>query len=410
MNDPVAGRHGRKSANRHSNDLDLNRESIVLDSQIAMQATPQGDLQAVVEEIAARRDEIDRLSHVPRDIVQMMKAAGIFRASTPVRFGGDALSPAKFLPMVEAIAEVDGSAAWVAAFGSANTYLAALPLETQAKIYADGPDQVFAGGLYPLQKAAKADGGWIATGRWRFASGCKGADWIGVGIATDEAGPDGAPVVRMAVAPADEVEIIDNWDVVGMQGTGSHDTRVENKFYAEEWTCVRGADGVIDETLYRYPPLAYQAQAHAIVNIGLARAALDIVADMSASARIMPGVPRLGDRGYFKLALAEGEARWHSARSFFYQSIEEAWAVLEGGGVLSQRQGNLLRLSASHAAHACADVIQSAYRAAGMSAIHKNHRLQQIVRDSMVVTQHASLSEATFDEIGGFFAGTSKGL
>lgn len=395
---------------RRQTGFEPNRKHIVLDSQTIAPPVSELDLPTLVEEIAARRDEIDRLSHVPRDIVQMMKAAGIFRASTPACFGGDALSPARFLPMVEAIAQADGSAAWVAAFGSANTYLAALPRETQAKIYADGPDQVFAGGLYPLQKARDADGGWIATGRWRFASGCKGADWIGVGISTDEVCPNGAPVVRMAVAPAAEVEIIDNWDVVGMQGTGSHDTRVEEKFYAQEWTCVRGADGVIDETLYRYPPLAYQAQAHAVVNIGLARAALDIVADMSASARIMPGVPRLGDRGYFKLALAEGEAGWHSARSFFYQSIEEAWAVLEDGGALSSKQRNLLRLSASHAAHACADVIQAAYRAAGMSAIHKSHRLQQIVRDSMVVTQHAALSESTFDDIGGFFAGTSKGL
>lgn len=364
----------------------------------------------LIETIAARREEIDQLSHVPRDIVAMMKKAGIFRASTPAMFGGDALSPADFLPMVEEIAKVDGSAAWVAAFGSANTYLAALPIETQAKVYAEGPDQVFAGGLYPLQKAQAAEGGWVATGRWRFASGCMGADWIGVGIATDERDATGAPVVRMALAPADDVEIIENWSVVGMQGTGSHDTRVEDKFYAQDWTCVRGAPGLIDETLYRYPPLAYQAQAHAVVNLGLARAALDILADMSANARLMPGVPRLGERGYFKLALAEGEAKLQAARSFFYQVIEESWALLEKGDKIPARLGNMLRLAASHAAHSGADVIQSAYRAAGMSAVHKTHRMQQIVRDSMVVTQHASLSAATLEDIGGYLAGVSKGL
>ncbi|WP_206243603.1 acyl-CoA dehydrogenase family protein [Novosphingobium terrae] len=369
-------------------------------------------LAALVETIAARREEIDRLSHVPRDLVAQMKEVGIFRAGTPKCFGGDASSPADFLPMVEAIATADGSAAWVAAFGSANTYLAALPIETQRKIYETGPDQVFAGALYPVQPAKPAPGGWIATGRWRFASGCKGADWIGAGIATPSAAGDSdkPSLPRMAVAPAHEVEIVDNWEVFGMQGTGSHDIRVENKFYAEEWTFLRGSESLIDETLFRYPPLAYQAQVHAVVNIGLARAALDLVMTMSKEAKIMPGAPRLGDRGYFRLTLAKGEAQWRSIRSFFYETIEQAWDILEAGDPLPDHLSNLLRLSASHAAHGCADIIQSAYRIAGMSAIQKSHRMQQIVRDSLVVTQHASLSEATFDDIGGYLAGTGKGL
>jgi hypothetical protein len=98
----------------------------------------------VIAEIAARREEFDRLSHVPRDMIAQLKRAGIYRAATPKRFGGDALAPSAFLDMIERIAMVDGSAAWVASFGSANVYLAALPLATQAHIYADGPDQAFA--------------------------------------------------------------------------------------------------------------------------------------------------------------------------------------------------------------------------------------------------------------------------
>ena len=105
--------------------------------------------------------------------------------------------------------------------------MASLPIETQKVIYATGPDQVFAGGLYPAQKAAAVPGGWNVTGRWRFASGCMGADWIGVGIEVE--GPGGKPRQLAAVAPAAEVEIVPNWDVVGMQGTGSHDLRLDGE-------------------------------------------------------------------------------------------------------------------------------------------------------------------------------------
>ena len=369
-------------------------------------------LQDLVAEVAARRDEFDRLSHVPRDVIQSMKRAGIFRAATPKRFGGDALAPAEFLRMVEAIAVADGSAAWVAAFGSANTYIAALPIETQRVIYADGPDQVYAGGLYPLQPARAVDGGVRVSGRWRFASGCMGADWIGIGISVDTPlSPSHAKgTTYMAVARASEVEIVENWDVVGMQGTGSHDTRVTDKFYAMDWICARGAAGLVDEPLYRYPALSYQAEVHAAVNVGLARAALDVVTEMSGGTKIMPGAARLADRSYYKSELARGEAKWRSARAFFYESSERAWGVLLAGDPVKPELENLLRLSATHAAHISAEIVQQAYRIAGMAAIHKSHRLQRIVRDSMVVTQHASLSEGTYEAAGALFAGVMPGM
>ena len=387
--------------------------SITLDvypvqKKIVTAAPPHADspeMDTLIVEVTARRDEFDQLGHVPRDIVATMKKAGIFRSGTPRKFGGEALAPAPFLAMVERISKADGSAGWVAAFGSANTYLAALPIETQRKIYASGPDQVYAGGLYPLQEAKAVPGGWEITGRWHFASGCKGADWIGVGI-KDTSGPDDGTQkpALMAVMPASEIEIVDNWNVVGMQGTGSHDTRLKDKFVAHEWTCARGAAGLIDEPLYRYPALAYQAEVHAAVNIGLARAALDIVTDMAGGAKIMPGALRLSDRAYYKIKLGVSEAKWRSARMFFYDACEQAWEQIVAGNPVTEEIDMMLKLSATYAARVSMEVINDAYQAAGMAAIQRTHRLQRIVRDAMVVTQHAALSELNYESAGALFA------
>ena len=364
-------------------------------------------LDILIEEIERRRDEFDQLSHIPRDMVAKMKRAGIFRASTPRRFGGDALPPPRFLETLERIAIADGSTAWVAAFGSANTYLASLPLETQAQIYSGGPDQVFAGGLYPLQKAAQAPHGYLVSGQWRFASGCKGADWIGVGIGGVPAntGEAGAGKPFTAVFPASEVEIVENWNVVGMQGTGSHDLRLQNKFVDAQWTFVRGGAALIDEPLYRYPAIAYQAQVHAAVNIGLARAALDLLAQMSGVTQTTTGAPRLADRAYYRSGLAKAEANWRSARAFFFESAEAAWHTILAGDPVTPAQANLLRLSATHAAQVGAEVVMQAYQMAGIAAIYRENRLQRLVRDSIVVTQHAFLGEGTYDASGALFVG-----
>ncbi|MXN75353.1 flavin-dependent monooxygenase [Burkholderia sp. 4701] len=386
-----------------TNTVDPAAQSGSAASNQASAGTPERlPLDALIAEIELRRDEFDRLSHVPRDAIAMFKRAGIYRAGTPRRFGGDALPPADFLRMIEQIAVADGSSAWVASFGSANVYLAALPLATQAQLYASGPDQVFAGGLFPLQPATPVDGGWQVNGTWKFASGCKGADWLGVGIGT---GAPGTSRPRTAVFEAGQIEIVENWNVVGMQGTGSHDLRVADRFVPDEWTFVRGGEPTVDEPLYRYPTIAYAAQVLAVVNLGLARAALDVVNQMSGGKKTTTGAPKMADRAYFRIALAKAEAQLRSARAFFYDATETVWDSIVAGNPVTPEQVSLLRLSATQIAYVGADVVQQAYRLGGTLAIYRSHPLQRMVRDSMVVTQHAFLAEGNYDGAGAVFVG-----
>jgi len=357
-------------------------------------------LEVILEQVAARRAEFTLKRHVPRDMIVQFKRAGLYRAATPKCFGGDALPPADFLRIIERIAAVDGSAGWVASFGSANVYLAALPLETQALLYASGPDQVFAGGLFPVQPAQAVEGGFEISGTWKFASGCKGAEWLGVGIGT---GVGAKP--RMAIFKAAELEIVENWDVVGMQGTGSHDLRAHNQFVADAWTFVRGSAAVVDEPLYRYPTVAYAAQVLAVVNLGLARAALNVLSQMSGGRKTTTGAPQLVDRPYFRMGLAKAETKLRATQAFFYDTTETVWDSITAGNIPGPDQISLLRLAATEAAQAGADIIQAAYRLAGIAAIYTQHPLQQYVRDAMVVTQHAFLGEGNYDAGGAVFAG-----
>ena len=176
--------------------------------------------------VAARRrdrdrrrapEEFERLSHVPRDVIALFKQAGIYRAGTPRRFGGDALAPTAFLDMIERIATADGSAAWVASFGSANVYLAALPLDT-GRAVCERPRSGVRGRFVP-GAAGPAPAGRLARERHvEVRERLQGADWLGVGIAVPGA-QDAAPnKPRTAVFRAADVEIVENWSVVGMQG------------------------------------------------------------------------------------------------------------------------------------------------------------------------------------------------
>ena len=190
-----------------------------------------------------------------------------------------------------------------------------------------------------------------------------------------------------------------------MQGTGSHDTTVTDKFYSDTWICERGAPGIFDEPLYRYPAMAYQAQVHAACNLGLARAAIEQAKSVSGAAKLMAGHARLCDRGYFLTGIAEAEAALRGARAFFYEAAEEAWDYLLQGDPVPLEHTNLLRLSASNAAKVGAQIVQKCYTISGMGVIAKGNPMQRYLRDAMVVTQHAAVTDMTIENAGRVLAG-----
>ncbi len=368
-----------------------------LERTIAPAVTAPDMMPQLLADIRAQRDEFTRIGHVPREFVAKLKRAGIYRAATPRCFGGDALPPVDFLKLVEKIAEADGSVGWVASFGSASVYLAALPKQTQAKLYAASPDLVFAGGLFPIQPAEQVAGGYTVSGTWKFASGCKGADLLGVGIGTS--GQSGFKP-RTAVMPAAQVDILDNWDVMGLSGTGSHDLRVHKQFVADEWTFIRGGEPTIDEPLYRYPTIAYAAQVLAVVNLGIARAAIDTIVNMAGGRVAITGAPKLADRSYVRIEVAKAEATLRSARAFLYETTNEVWHSILLGNPVTPEQVGLLRLTAVEVARAGNEVVQNMFGLAGTTAIYSQHPLQRYLRDAAVVKQHAFLGEGIYDGAG----------
>jgi alkylation response protein AidB-like acyl-CoA dehydrogenase len=357
---------------------------------------PQTTLDDVLEVIARRREEFGEKKFVPRDIISEFKKVGIYRAATPRRFGGDALPPSRFLRIIEQISAVDASAGWVASFGS-SVYLAALPLATQAELYADGPDVAFAGGLYPVRKAERSDDGWNVTGEWKFSSGCKGADILGVGLVGNEH-TGGKPLT--ALLRPEQVEIVENWDVIGLNGTGSHDLRVNGQVVRDEWTFVRGGEPTVDEPLYRYPAIAYAAQVLAVVNLGAGRAALDYAISTGSGRTGITGAPKLADRAYYRMDVAKAEAELRSARAFFYEISDEVYATVEAGDPATDKQKALVRLASTHVARVGAKAVHTAYTLSGTAAIYDANPMQRYLRDASVVTQHAFLGDGIYDGAG----------
>ncbi|MDD0812389.1 acyl-CoA dehydrogenase family protein [Curvibacter sp. RS43] len=376
------------------------------DSPAAVRPVPPPEkpsLDLLLSDIRRRRAEFKKQRFVSPDIVDRFVEQGVYRALVPRRFGGLEESPRQFCERVETIAQADGSAGWVASFGMAVTYLAALPSETFAEIYAHSPDVIFAGGIFPPQRAPRVEGGFEVSGRWSFASGCMGAQWIGVGIAPADGEKTSLP--RMAVLPRHQVQIEPAWDVVGLAGTGSHDVRVDRVLVPEAWTFVRGSASRLDEPMFRYPTLSFAAQVLSVVSLGIARAAIDELRQMAGGRVSVTGAPRLADRPQVQIEVARADAQLRAARAFFYDAIDQVWEALLRGDTPQPEQISLLRLSATHATRVGAEVTRAVQMQTGMTGVYESCPISQQVCDSLVLTQHAFMGDITFQNAGAMLLG-----
>lgn len=359
----------------------------------------------LLDDIRARRGEIEAQRRVPADLMQKLRASGIYRAVVPKSLGGDGASLAEVFQMIERISEADASVGWVASFAPQGAnYFGALPAHRLKEMYANGPDVIGAGGLFPLQPVERVDGRLRINGCWRFGSGSTGADWISVGIVIPGDG-EGPPPPRMVVLPADQVDIVENWEVVGLSGTGSHDLVVKNVMADEDWSFIRGGQPQMNEPICHFPAMALAALSFAVVGLGTARASLDALCELAAGKMSITGAPRLGDRAYAQSGIAKAEVTYQAARAFLYDQVDAAWTCVSAGNPVDIQGRSMLRLAANHASRAAVEVTQSCFELAGTTAIFLDNPMQRFLRDALVINQHAFVGEGHYESAGRILLG-----
>lgn len=357
-------------------------------------------------DIVKRAVEFEKQGYISQDIIDGLKEVGFYRSAVARRFGGDERAPRDILEMVERISNADGATGWVASFAPQSAvYLGAFPEHILRQIYANGPDTVVAGGLFPIQSVIAVDGGFSVTGRWSYGSGCRAADWLCVGVAAPGDVVDGPPKVMMAAFPADQVEIVSNWDVLGLRGTGSDDLVIKDKFLGSEWATVRGGPALIEDRIYHYPALCFAAANHSVVGLGIARAAVDDMIAIAIAKQSVTGAPRPADRSYVQLGIANADMKLRAARAFFYEQVDQMWAAVERGETPTIEQRAIARSACTNAARTSAEVVQMVFTLAGTTGTKMAHPLQRRLRDVMMVTQHAFVSEGNIENTGRIMLG-----
>ncbi len=369
---------------------------------------------SLAPEIEASAEEIDRERRLPPRLVARLVEAGFFRMLLPRSLHGAELDPVTFAHVIEEIAKADASTAWCLCQASGCSMVAAyLPPDVASEIFGSDPQAILAWGPGPDARAVAVDGGYVVTGNWSFASGCRHATWLGghCTIYERDGVPrhrgDAAPEVRTMLFPAADATLVDIWQVSGLRGTGSDAFLVSDLFVPHERSVAwrDPAERRQPGPLYCFPIVSLYASGYAGVALGIARSTLDAFVELARD-KTPRGMSRpLRDNALIQSQVAQAEAHLGSARLFLLASLDEIWRAVGRSGAITLAQRMRIRLAVTYAIHQAKHVVDSAYHAAGATAIFTSGAFDRRFRDMHAVTQQLQGRQAHFETVGQFLLG-----
>ena len=363
--------------------------------------------------IQARAGEFEQARTLPLDLVEELAEAGCYRLLSPDWKTGSGVDYSGALQVIETLAEADGSVGWTISQGAlAQVILGYLPRSTLETIYSGTLDVRAAGVFAPKGHAGREETGWHTTGRWPFATGCQFASWIYLQCVVVEnrkvlLGTNNVPITRLAVFRADDVEILDTWDSMGLRGTGSHDVQVKSRICPEEWTCsLMEVDGV-GEGIHSVPLMDHAGLFVAAVAVGIAAGAVADVAKLAASGkRPAFGRCRLADDPVFHDRLGEAHMRRLAARALLFSQAKLVESMMAGADLPVVDRASL-RTTCHYVTALAAEATDMAYALAGSSSVLHSSPLQRRLRDIRTAMQHAWNGRDFSQNLGVSLLGTS---
>jgi alkylation response protein AidB-like acyl-CoA dehydrogenase len=376
-----------------------------------MADTPLDAARKLVPVIQSCADQIDAARELPRSLFEALADAGMFHLAFPRSLGGSELDLPTYVEVIEEIGKADASTGWIVNQNSIfATYAARMPRDVARAIWVDTPRAVVANTPAPTARAIVVPGGYRVTGRQGFSTGCRHASWVASHAQIIDNGQprlekNGQPLSLYLFVPVAEAELLDTWRVRGMRGTGTHHFAVNDVFVPAERS-VHPASAPLVESgpLYRIPRTLLFASGDASVALGLARTCLVTFSELAGAKTPRAMQAMLRDQAIVQSAVGHAEAQLRSARAFLFEAVREIWAAATAGAVTLDHRA-ALRLAATHAIRLAAGIVDTAYNAAGATAIYEDHPLQRHFQDVHVITQHLQGRLSHYELVGRHWLG-----
>jgi len=363
---------------------------------------------ALIPALTERAPAAAAARRLPPETIADYHAAGILRILQPKRFGGRQGRFSLFSRIVEELTYGCASSAWVYAVLVEHQWIIAqYPEKAQIDVWGDDPQAVASSSLAPRAAAKRVAGGWRLSGRFPFSSGCDYAQWAILGAFLGEMGDPRH--IAYLLAPLAEIEIVDDWQVLGLAGTGSKSLVLHDVFIPEH-RCVMVSDlfagtppGALvhpDYPVLRAPRGFLVSYSLPPVAIALGRRALDI-ACAELAGRVSRGVTKLAESEVVQMAIGEAAAAIDVATMLLHTGRESSTAAVSSGRKITEAEALRARRDMVYAQHQVSWAVDRLCELNGARWVYDSDELGAIRRDVMtILTHHAASRQAAMAPYG----------
>ena len=363
---------------------------------------------ALLPLLAERAPAATAARKLPAETIAEYHAAGILRILQPKRFGGLQGRFSLFSRIVEELTYGCASSAWVYAVLAEHQWIIAqYPEQAQIDVWGEDPLAVASSSLAPREAARRVPGGWLLSGHYPFSSGCDYAQWAIIGAFLGEKGdPRG---VAYLLVPLAEAEIADDWQVLGLLGTGSKSLVLDDVFVPEHRSVMvndlfagtpPGALVHPDYPVLRAPRGFLVSYSLPPVAVALARRALDITCATLAT-RVSRGVTKVADSEVVQMAIGEAAAAIDAATLLLHTGRDHSTAEVSSGRRITEAEALRARRDMVYAQHQVSWAVDRLCELDGARWVYDNDQLGAIRRDVMtILTHHAANRQAAMAPYG----------
>lgn len=338
---------------------------------------------------------------VSENVIQAIRDEGIPKLILPKDHGGPQIDFTTFADIVKEVGYYNLSAAWITYFFALhNAWVAYLPTHRQKEIVESGG--LLADIFAPIGQLEKVDGGYLVSGNYNFVSGIKYAGWVGVGALLPKEGTDEKSMGGFVINTKD-IQIIENWDSMGLRGSGSHSIIVDKVFVPDDLVIDLGDlaqkrepnfDGFDKDFLY------YNASFHPAFFVGFPAMALGAAQralhefKKGSQGRVRMSGENEGASPRSQRVLATLTIKYRSATSLMKTYIE----LLEADEPVHPSEFKAIR---AEIIQLCIDIAVKCTLTLGASSLIKGHPVEMITRDLIAIGTHiTSLYEDAIDVYG----------
>lgn len=366
-------------------------------------------IRSILEDGAAEADRTGRLADAAIDAII---DTGLLKMWLPRAVGGYELGPIAMIDVIEELSYAEPAAGWVAmaAVLATTTNSAYLADDAVEELYGDGRVPVIAGQGSPRGIAEVVDGGYRLSGRWNYGSGVRHATHIYSGAVVHKDGEpvlevDGSPKLLLTVVPREQVTFGENWDVLGLKGTGSIDYSIDDVFVSESYTHpARTRVPLRGGKLYTLGVMGMGCLLHGAWAVGVARRAFD---ELGVYARSAAGAAKTTkDSFLIKAGQIVGDQR--ASEVFLRQVWTDIEQSFDRGEGVDHHQQTMERLSVNQVTYSALRICEAVYHLSGGVGLRAG-AIQRCYRDINAGTQHLIVSDLIIQDVGRDLLGIAEG-